>query len=60
MLLSLEQAADTTGESKLTTLRAIQTSKISASRDEATGEWRVDPAELHRVFRARPLKKQRE
>jgi len=30
-------------------LRAIKTSKILASKDEQ-GEWRIEPAELHRVY----------
>ena len=33
-----------------TVLRAIQAGKISASRDEPTGEWRIEPAELFRVY----------
>jgi chromosome segregation ATPase len=46
---SLSQAAKGTGRSKATIHRAIQSHKISAERDEA-GAWRIDPAELHRVF----------
>jgi hypothetical protein len=46
---SLSQAAKATGRSKATIHRAIQSHKISAERDEA-GSWRIDPAELHRVF----------
>jgi hypothetical protein len=49
MPYSLKQAADATGRSKPTILRAIQTSKISAVKDEH-GEWQIDPAELHRVY----------
>jgi hypothetical protein len=50
MILTLKQAAEATGKSKPTLLRAIQSSKISATRDEVTGDWRVDAAELHRVY----------
>ena len=49
MSYSLSQAAKATGRSKATIHRAIQSHKISAERDEA-GSWRIDPAELHRVF----------
>jgi hypothetical protein len=50
MILTLKQAAEATGKSKPTLLRAIQSSKMSATRDEVTGDWRVDAAELHRVY----------
>jgi hypothetical protein len=49
MSYSLSQAAKATGRSKATIHRAIQSHKISAERNEA-GAWRLDPAELHRVF----------
>jgi hypothetical protein len=49
MSYSLKQAADATGRSKPTILRAIQTGKISAKKDEH-GEWQIEPAELHRVY----------
>jgi hypothetical protein len=48
--LSLLEAATQVGKSKPTILRAIQAGKISASRDEHTGEWRIEPAELFRVY----------
>ena len=48
--LSLLEAATQVGRSKPTILRAIQAGKISASRDEHTGEWRIEPAELFRVY----------
>jgi hypothetical protein len=50
MSYSLKQAAAATGKTKTTILRAIQTNKISATKD-ALGAWQVDPAELHRVYR---------
>jgi hypothetical protein len=49
MPYSLKQAADATGRSKPTILRAIQTGKISANKSEM-GEWEIEPAELHRVY----------
>jgi Helix-turn-helix domain len=50
MLLTVKQAAEATGKSKPTILRAIQSSKISAKKDDLTGAWMIDPAELHRVY----------
>ena len=49
MPLSLKQAAEETGKSKPTILRAIQTGKISAEKDPH-GEWQIEPAELFRVY----------
>jgi len=49
MPYSLKQAADATGKTKPTILRAIKTGKISAGKSEM-GEWEIDPAELHRVY----------
>jgi hypothetical protein len=49
MPYSLKQAADATGKTKPTILRAIQTGKISASKSEV-GEWEIEPAELHRIY----------
>lgn len=44
-------AAKATGRNIATITRAIKSGKISASKD-ASGAWRIDPAELHRVFPA--------
>jgi hypothetical protein len=49
MSYTLKQAAEATGKTKPTILRAIQSNKISAKKDEH-GEWEIDPAELHRVY----------
>lgn len=49
MSYSLKQAAEATRKSKPTILRAIQSGKISAKKDD-NGEWQIDPAELHRVY----------
>jgi len=50
MSYSLGTAAKATGMSKSTILRAIKSGKISAAKDEASEEWKIDPAELHRVY----------
>jgi len=49
MAYSLATAATATGTVKSTILRAIKAGKVSAIRDEH-GQWRIDPAELHRVY----------
>jgi hypothetical protein len=49
MTYSLKQAGEATGRTKPTILRAIQTGKISAKKNEM-GEWEIEPAELHRVY----------
>jgi predicted RNase H-like nuclease (RuvC/YqgF family) len=50
MPYSLKQAADATGRTKPAILRAVQTGKISARKSEM-GEWEIEPADLHRVYR---------
>jgi hypothetical protein len=52
MRITIKQAGEATGKSKATILRAIKTSTISAIKDEMSGAWMIDPAELHRVFPA--------
>lgn len=49
MSYTLGQAAQATGKSKMTIQRVIKKGVISATKAE-TGEWQIDPAELHRVF----------
>src|SRR3954453_2468899 len=51
MAYTLTRAAAAAGRCKSTILRAIQSGKISAIRDDATGSWLIEPAELHRVYR---------
>ena len=51
MPYSLKEAAEATGKSKPTVLRAIQQGKVSAEKD-VHGEWQIEPAELHRVYPA--------
>jgi hypothetical protein len=50
MAYSLVQAAAAVGKNRSTILRAIKLGKLSAERDEATGAWAIQPAELHRVY----------
>src|SRR3954454_11542285 len=52
MPLTLAQAAETTGRSRSTLLRAIRKGQISATRD-GTGGFLVNEAELARVFSIR-------
>jgi excisionase family DNA binding protein len=54
MPYTVAEAAKAVGRSKSTLLRAIQTGKVSAIRDEASGGWLIEPAELHRVYRIAP------
>lgn len=49
MVYTLGEAAKATGKSKATISKAIKSGRISASKDE-TGVFRIDPAELHRVY----------
>jgi hypothetical protein len=50
MAHTLAQAAIATGRDRSTLLKAIKAGKLSATRDSATDAWRVDPAELARVY----------
>lgn len=50
MAHNLAEAARATGKNRTTILRAIKAGTISGRRDEATKEWLVEPAELHRVY----------
>src|ERR671933_213994 len=49
MAYTLREAARATGLSKATIHRAVKSGRISAQRLE-DGSFRLDPAELHRVF----------
>jgi hypothetical protein len=49
MSMSLSEAAAAVGMYKSSVLRGIKAGKISATKDEH-GEWRIEPAELHRVY----------
>ena len=48
-MYSLKDAAEAIGMGKPAVLKAIQKGRISAQKDEH-GQWRIDPAELHRVY----------
>ena len=50
MAYTLKQAAEATGKTKATILRAIQSNKVSATRHEVTQSWLIEPAELHRLY----------
>jgi hypothetical protein len=49
MPYTLAAAATAVDLNKTTILRAIKSGKISAQMDEH-GHWRIEPAELHRVY----------
>ena len=49
MSYTLGQAASATGKSKMTIQRLIKKGTISANKLDS-GEWAIDPAELHRVL----------
>ena len=50
MPMTLAEAASACGVNRSTILRALKRGAISGTRDESTGAWSVEPAELHRVF----------
>jgi hypothetical protein len=47
---SLARAATEAHRSRSTLLRAIQTGRLSATRDPSSGAWAIDAAELHRAY----------
>ena len=49
MSYTLGSAAKATGKDRATISRAIRKGKISAKKNES-GQWDIDPAELHRVY----------
>ena len=49
MGLSLRQAADTCGKSRSTIHRALQSGKLSGTKDD-NGEWSIEGSELARAF----------
>jgi hypothetical protein len=48
-VLSLIEAARVSGQSKATIWRAVNSGRLSAKRTY-TGDYQIDPAELHRIF----------
>jgi hypothetical protein len=53
MLYSLGQAAKAAGVSKSTISKALSTGRLSYVEKDSAG-YRIDPAELHRVFPLKP------
>ncbi len=49
MSLSAKEAAEQVGMSKQGILKAVKQGKLSAQKDPH-GEWRIEPAELFRVY----------
>jgi predicted site-specific integrase-resolvase len=49
MTYSLAAAAAATDTDESTILKSIEGGKISATKDDR-GEWRIEPAELHRLY----------
>lgn len=45
----MTKAADLAGKNRSTIQRQIKSGKLSATRDE-NDQWRIDPAEFHRVY----------
>ncbi|MDA8307496.1 MAG: DNA-binding protein [Deltaproteobacteria bacterium] len=52
-MYSLKEAAAAVGVGKPALLKAIQKGRISASKNDF-GQWEIDPAELHRVYKPIP------
>lgn len=50
MSYNLVEAGKAVGLSKTTILKAIKRGRLSASQDEITKGWAIDPSELHRVY----------
>ena len=46
----MPQAAAAVGRNRSSLLRAIKSGRLSAVRDDATGDWRIEPGELHRLY----------
>ena len=49
MSYSLSEAATACGVHKSTILRSIRAGRLTGTKD-ALGQWRIEPAELHRVY----------
>jgi hypothetical protein len=50
MPYNLAEAGAAVGRSKSSILRAIRKGALSAARNETTGEWAIEPAELFRAY----------
>ena len=54
LAITLAQAAEATGRNRSTILRSIRRGMLSATRDQRTQAWMVEPVELFRVFLPAP------
>src|SRR4051794_8877316 len=50
MPYNLSEAGAAVGRSKSSILRAIRKGALSAARNDTTGEWAIEPAELFRAY----------
>jgi hypothetical protein len=50
MLLTLSEASEHSGISRSGLLKAIKRGKLSAVRDDVSGQWRIESSELFRVY----------
>jgi hypothetical protein len=54
MALTAREAGERVGKTRQAIIKAIRKGTLSAERD-AAGEWRIEPAELFRVYPAVPV-----
>ena len=54
MPYTVAEAAEAIGKSKAAVFRAIRKGKLSATRDDSSRVFLIDPAELHRAFPSGP------
>jgi hypothetical protein len=47
---TLTEAAAAVGKNRTSILRVIKSGKLSAMRDPVSGDWRIEPAELFRLY----------
>jgi hypothetical protein len=50
MPYTLMTAAQACGINRSTVLRAIRAGRVTATKDEITGAWLIEPAEMHRLY----------
>lgn len=50
MLLPLSECAELAGISRSGLMKAIKRGRLTATKDERTGQWAIDSAELSRVY----------
>jgi excisionase family DNA binding protein len=50
MMLTLAEASERSGISRSGLLKAIKRGRLSAVRDDVSGQWRIDSSELFRVY----------